>query len=148
MSRAVIHRHAPHAEALGIARLADHCFIVTGDGYASVEPSAGRNVHGVLWRLTLRDRVTLDAWKGIVAGTYRAEYLRVCLQGRAVSRTALVYRARPGPIGAPRVGYMELVIAAAQEWALPLDYIASLRRWLPGAEGRAATQKRREFRWR
>jgi hypothetical protein len=46
-------------------------------------------------------------------------------------RRALVYVARTRPRGAPRPGYMEIVIAAARECGLPSDYVASLQRWLP-----------------
>ena len=60
MHRAVMRRHAPSAEPLGIAMLSDHRFVITGDGYASVGRTTARTVHGVLWRLTPRDRVTLD----------------------------------------------------------------------------------------
>ena len=65
MHRAVMRTHAPHAEPVGAAALADFRFVITADGYASVAPKRGATVHGVLWRLTSRDRVTLDAWEGI-----------------------------------------------------------------------------------
>ena len=72
MHRAVMRKHAPHAEPVGIAALGDFRFIITADGYASVVPLRGEAVHGVLWRLTPRDRVTLDAWEGIAAELVRA----------------------------------------------------------------------------
>jgi hypothetical protein len=58
--------------------------------------------------------------------------------------TALVYLARPGRPGRPKPGYIELVVAAAREWDLPQDYIASLQEWARplGADVR----KIREFR--
>ena len=59
---------------------------------------AGSGVHGVLWRLTPRDRVTLDAWENIAGGLYRAEILPVLEAGRL--RPALVYVARRRPVGA------------------------------------------------
>ena len=72
MDRAIMRRHARDAVPLGIACLAEHCFIVTPDGYASVERARAASVHGVLWRLTPHDRVTLDIWEGIASGKYRA----------------------------------------------------------------------------
>ena len=39
--------------------------------------SAAHIVHGVLWRLTPRDRVTLDAWESVAAGEYGVEILPV-----------------------------------------------------------------------
>jgi gamma-glutamylcyclotransferase (GGCT)/AIG2-like uncharacterized protein YtfP len=127
MSRAVMRRHAPGARALGVAELIDHRFVITADGYASVEPAKAETVHGVLWRITPRDRVTLDAWENVEGGLYRAETLSVrAASGRV---PALVYFARPGREGRPKPGYIELVVKAAQEWSLPDEHVASLQRW-------------------
>ena len=127
MSRAILRRHAAGAHALGAAELAGHRFIITADGYASVEPAPAQSVHGVLWRITPRDRVTLDAWENLGGGLYRADMRRVRCAGRHVP--ALVYVARPREEGRPKPGYMELVVAAAREWELPAAYIRSLGRW-------------------
>jgi AIG2-like family len=145
MSRAVMRRHAPEAEPVGVAALPNHRFIITADGYASVAPKRTEIVHGVIWRLSLRDRATLDAWENIAAGLYRAVTLPVLAAGRR--RMALTYLARPGVIGRPKAGYVELVIAAALEWQLPHAYIASLRHWLPERPGGAGPRKLEEFRW-
>ena len=144
MSHAVMRRHAPGARALGTAELADHRLVIFADGYASVEAAHGQSVHGVLWRLTPRDRVTLDAWENIDAGFYRAETLAVRSAGRHAP--ALVYVARPGGEGRPKPGYIELVIAAAREWELPEDYICSLERWLPARPLGVDARKIGEFR--
>ena len=84
MSRAVMRKYAPGARALGVAELSAHRFVISADGYASVEPARARSVHGVLWRITPRDRVLLDAWENIAAGLYRAEMLAV--RGRRPER--------------------------------------------------------------
>lgn len=129
MHRAVMRKHAPEAVALGAARLDGYRFLITADGYASVAPHPRACVHGLLWRLTARDRITLDRWENIAAGLYRAQMLLVIGGGRR--RSALVYIARARPRGAPRPGYMEIVLRAARECGLPADYVASLQRWLP-----------------
>jgi len=143
MSYAVMRAHAPGAMPLGAAMLANHRFVITADGYASVEPRRVAAVHGVLWRLTPRDRVTLDAWENIAAGLYRAETLPVQHAGRR--RRALIYIARPRRAGRPRAGYMEIVIAAALEWELPHSYVASLSHWLRPLGARP--RNLREFGW-
>src|SRR5271154_4450876 len=131
MHRATMRRHAPAAQPLGVAELADHRFVITADGYASVEPARGAVVHGVLWRITPRNRVTLDLWESVARGLYRAEILPV--RHADGCRPALVYVARPSGEGRPKAGYMELVIAAAREWNFPEKHIASLEHWLPAA---------------
>ena len=146
MDRAIMCRHAPAAVAVGVASLPNHRFVITADGYASVAPARAQTVHGVLWRLTPRDRVTLDLWEGVSSGQYRAEILPVKLSdgGRALS---LVYVACPRAAGRPKAGYMELVLAAAQTWKLPPAYITSLQRWLPAQPRGAGSRKLKEFGW-
>ncbi len=131
MSRAVMRRHAPGAQPFGAASLTGYRFVIAANGCASLEPSASEAVHGVLWRLTLRDRVMLDAWENIAVGDYRAQTLPVRCGRRR--RMALVYIARRHRAGRPKASYMELVTAAAREWQLPQAYVASLLRFLPHA---------------
>ena len=129
MSRAVMQRHAPGAQPLGAAVLANYRFIITGDGYASLAPTPAAAVYGVLWRLTARDRVGLDAWENIAGGSYRIETLPVQQAGRR--QRALVYLARQRGVGRAKPGYMQLVVAAARAWELPADYVATLQQWVP-----------------
>jgi AIG2-like family len=145
MSRDVMRKHAPGAIPVGVAVLANHRFVITADGYASVEPKRAATVHGVLWRLTSRDCVTLAAWENLVAGLYRTRILSVRHAGHR--QIAFIYLARPRPPGRARARYMELVIAAALEWRLPQAYIASLRRFLPKSPGAAGPLKLEEFGW-
>ncbi len=145
MDRAVMLRHAPSAVPIGAATLGDHRFVITADGYASVEPERASTVYGVLWKLTARDRATLDRWECTASGQYRAEILPV--QSDGGRRRAMVYVARLRPNGAPRAGYMELVIAAARAWHFSPAYIASLQRWLPAQPLGAGTRNLKEFGW-
>jgi AIG2-like family len=145
MYSAVMRRHAPNAEALGVASLADYRFVITADGYASVKPARAHAVHGVLWRLTPRDRVGLDTWENVAGGLYCAKILPAFAAGRRVP--VLVYLARPRGPGRPRAGYMELVLEAAHAWNLPSDYVASLRRWLPAQPLGAGGRNLKEFGW-
>jgi len=145
MNRSVMRRHAPQAEPIGVAALANCRFVITADGYASIDRKRTETVYGVLWRLTPRDRATLDGWENVAGGLYRAETLPVLAAG--VRRMALTYVARPQPQGRAKAGYMELVIAAALEWRLPQAYILSLRRWLPRGPAGAGSRRLEEFGW-
>ena len=143
MHCAVMRKHAPTAQPLRPARLEGYRFVITADGYASVAPDRSRCVHGLLWRLTPRDRVTLDLWENIANGLYRAEMLPVRDAGGR--RRVLVYVARRRPLGRPRPGYMEIVVKAAREWELPAGYIASLEEWLPQRQLGAGHRRLEEF---
>ena len=145
MHPAVMRKHAPRAEPLGAARLANYSFVITADGYASIIPSRGTTVHGVLWRITPRDRVTLDLWENVAGGLYRAATMPVHVGCR--SRPALVYLSRPRGNGEPKAGYMEIVVAAAHTWAFPADYINTLRCWLPKRPGGAGPRKLGDLAW-
>lgn len=156
MSRAVMCRHAPQARPVGAATLDDHRFVITADGYASVAPKRGATVHGVLWRLTPRDRVTLGVWENIAAGLYRAETLPVRAAGVGPQALvqALVYVARKKNLQSggegqekcrAKPGYVDLVIAAAREWNFPASYIGSLKDWLPVRPLGSGARKLGEF---
>jgi hypothetical protein len=145
MHRDVMRRHAPAAAPIGAAALADHRFIITASGYASVAPALAHTVHGVLWRITPRDRVTLDAWENVAGKLYRAAILPVRHADRL--RPAVVYVARPSRPGQPKAGYMELVVAAARAWHLPSDYISSLQQWLQRRPTGAGSRKLGDIAW-
>ncbi len=145
MSHRIMRKHAPGAVVVGVATLPHYRFVITADGYASLEPARVEIVYGVLWRLTPRDRATLDAWENVAGGLYHPVTLPVQQDGRY--RPALTYLARPSRPGRAKAGYMELVIAAALEWQLPATYIASLRQWLPKRAGGAGPRKLEDFGW-
>jgi AIG2 family protein len=126
MDRRLMWRRCPGARVVSGAVLRDHRFIITRDGYASVVAARGALVHGLLWHLTPRDLAALNAYENIDAGLYRAASLSVQAAGRSLR--ALVYLGRSGVPGRPRLGYMELVAAAAREAGLPADYVANLER--------------------
>lgn len=130
MSRALMQPRCPSARALGLAELMGYRFIISGDGYASVLRAPGARVHGLLWRLGARDRAALNVYESLATGLYRAETLPVRIGSRRVPALVYVGRSRiPGP---PRPGYLELVLAAAEELALPAAYRRELARLMPG----------------
>lgn len=145
MHRDVMATHAPNAVPLGVGALANYAFVITADGYASIEPKQARTVCGVLWRIEPRDRVRLDAWENVAGGLYHAKMLPVRHASRRYG--ALTYIARQQPAGRAKAGYMELLIAAALEWQLPPAYIAYLRRFLPKRPGGVTWRSLKEYGW-
>lgn len=133
MDRPRMLRRCPNVAALGPARLDHWRFLITRDGYASVVPSPGGVVHGVLWRLSPRDLAAVNAYESLDSGLYRRRMLRV-RQDRCVQ--ALTYVGRERGVGRPKPGYLELVLEAARAWQLPARYVEEIAGWLPG-RGRA-----------
>ena len=139
MSRTGMAARCPDARALGVAVLDGWRFIIGADGYASIVPSSGGRVRGVLWRLTASDLAALNAYESLDSGLYRHRRLTVRHGGGA--RTALVYIARGHAEGRPRPGYLEGVLAAARAWNLADDYIERLRRWASSGRCSAGAAK-------
>jgi gamma-glutamylcyclotransferase (GGCT)/AIG2-like uncharacterized protein YtfP len=127
MSRAAMHARCPDARALGPATLEGYRFFIGIDGWGSVVPSPGKNVHGVLWKLTPRCVSALHAFELLHKGLYQVRHLPVCQGSRRVS--AMVYLLRRRRPGQPKPGYVEMIAAAARDWQLPEPYVRSVERW-------------------
>jgi hypothetical protein len=127
MSRALMRGRCPQARALGIATLAGWRFIINADGLASLAAQPGARVHGVLWDLSTRDVVAINAYEGVASGLYDGRLLPVRHGGGHAK--ALVYIARNEGRGTPRPGHLEIVLNAARDWDLPAAYISALSRW-------------------
>lgn len=128
MDVAGMRERCPRSTPVSLARLPRHRFIVTTDGYASVVRDPRETVHGVLWDCALADIRTLDKFEDLASGLYVKISQPVIVEGGA--KRALLYIGRSGTVGKPRPGYMEQVVAAAKEQALPEAYITSLNRFL------------------
>jgi hypothetical protein len=127
MNRAAMKRRCPHARPLGPATLEGYTFFVGVDGWGSVKPSAGDNVHGALWQLTPRCVAALHAYELLHAGLYQVRHLPVRSGARLMP--AMVYLLRRRKPGMPKPGYVEMIAAAARDWQLPERYIRSVERW-------------------
>ena len=128
-------QRCPRSRPLGLARLPRHRFIVTRDGYASVD---SRPARGGPWRaLGLRARRCPHA-RQVRGARQRAlredqpagDRARAAPSGRWSMSAARATSARPRP------GYMETVIASAKHWALPEAYVAGMNSVPEQAESR------------
>ncbi len=102
MSVAAMRHRCPGAQAVGPAALEGFRFFVGREGWGSVRPSRGDNVHGVLWRLSLRDLAALHAYELLHQGLYDLRRMPVRHGGRRVP--ALIYLLRRRVPGRPRPG--------------------------------------------
>ena len=117
----------PGATLGGRAILQDHRFFITVDGYSSVRPEAGRQVHGLLWSLPALDEPALDQFEGVPEGLYRKEH-RLVIQESGDQVAAMIYMARAVQVGRARPGYLEGILAAASSLGFPSEYLDELRR--------------------
>ena len=137
MSVAAMRHRCPDAQAVGPAVLEGYRFFVGSEGWGSVRPRPGHAVHGVLWRVSVRDLAALHAYELLYKGLYDLRRLPVLHQGRRVA--AMIYLLRRRALGRARPGYVEAIAAAARGWQLPEAYVRSVERWSPsrftGARG-------------
>jgi gamma-glutamylcyclotransferase (GGCT)/AIG2-like uncharacterized protein YtfP len=131
-----LRRCCPSHRALGRAVLADHrlTFPVRSEGdwaggVASVEPSPGRDVHGVVYAVDDADLATLDLYEAVAEGMYRRRRVSVRLEPEAETVTAWTYFAVPDPAGPtpPSARYRQALIDGAVHHGLPAGYIEQLR---------------------
>ena len=129
MSRAQMGARCPTAQPVGTATLAHWRFVIGVEGHGSIEPHPGTIVHGVLWRVGLRDLAAINAYENVDCGLYLRRVLPVRYRGDLLQ--ALVYVLRRRGRGSPRPAYVHLVVDAARAWGLPQAYVETLRRWSP-----------------
>ena len=92
-------------------------------GVATLVPVPGARMPGLIWRLTPACEAALDRHEGVAKGAYRKAELE------AGGAPALVYRAAHTAPGAPREGYLERILWAAEARGLDAAYRAELARW-------------------
>ncbi|QLL06660.1 gamma-glutamylcyclotransferase [Mycobacterium vicinigordonae] len=111
------------------ATLDGHDWLINERGVATVAPSAGGEVHGVLWRLSDDDLARLDSAEGVPV-RYRRDELTVRLdRGAAPAWVYIDPRVTAGP---PRPGYLPRIINGAVHHGLPQRWIDYLQLWDPG----------------
>jgi gamma-glutamylcyclotransferase (GGCT)/AIG2-like uncharacterized protein YtfP len=120
MNAAAMNARCPASRPLGVARLMGYRFFLMSTGYASVVRDPTSKVHGLLWDLAHRDVAALDRYEGLADGLYAKRLLPI-IAGTAC-RQALVYVGRSTTPGAPRPGYMEAILSAAESAQLPAAY--------------------------
>ena len=138
MDHAAMAERCPASRPLGIARLPRDRFFIAREGYASVARDPRRTVWGVLWDLALADMPALDRYECVASRLY-VKVSQPVLSQRGPKR-ALIYVARSTAPGLPRPGYVEAIVAAAEQAGLPAAYRKELAGYLPPSLARAAVE--------
>lgn len=123
-------QRCPSSVVVGPATLIGFGFFIMAEGYASVRREPRASVAGLLWDLAHADVPALDRYEDVAAGLYAKRLLPVWTAGVKL-RQALVYVGRSTRPGAPLPGYMESVLAAAEECGLSQSHLRSLRAFMP-----------------
>ena len=134
LNRADFLRRCPGAAYVSAAVLPDHEFRIAVTGYGEAASAPGKDLPGMLWDLSRQDEEALDRFEGVPEGLYRKSF--VIVNGADGSRhRAMLYQPTDSAPGTPVPGYLEGIIASAEELGFPAPYIESLRRLLTRAPG-------------
>lgn len=128
MDREAMRHRCPNSRAIGPGRLARHKLFIMKSGYASVKCDPRADVPGVLYDVALSDIHVLDRYEEVSRGLYK-KITQPVLRAAASPVRALVYVGCSQVEGRPSVPYLQTIIAAARDWALPdahISYLASL----------------------
>jgi gamma-glutamylcyclotransferase (GGCT)/AIG2-like uncharacterized protein YtfP len=141
-------QRCPDHKVVGMAALHDHrlAFPLTshdwGGGVASVVPSHGTSVWGIVYELSEGDLVELDRYEGYRGpddqhNLYDRQTVFVELtrpeDGSIPRRVrAWCYFARPSNPAAPSRRYLDAVLAGARHHHLPDEYVAALAKTVAG----------------
>ncbi len=125
----------PGARLIGPGTLRGYRFLINSHGYATIQPAPSAAVHGLLWRLTPADEASLDRYEGVRPGLYRKVEMEIGTPGAPPVR-AFLYVGTDSVPGAPRPGYLDAILAAAERHGLPEPYRRELAAWLRPARGR------------
>ncbi|MFN0263890.1 gamma-glutamylcyclotransferase family protein [Tepidamorphus sp. 3E244] len=128
MSRAQMAARCPGARPLGPARLDGWAFFINQRGTASIRPSLGNAVWGVVWRIQPQHRGVLDHYEGVRLRRYLVR--DVTLETGQGRLRAFAYAGTQTSEGKPVRAYLEgVVIPAARAWDLPEPYVSELTGW-------------------
>ncbi len=114
--KAGMRARCPAAKALGRAVLPDHRLVFRA--WADVEPCAGTQVTGGLWRITPSCEAALDLYEDLAEGLYRRVLAKVWREGAAEPAEALVYRMTATTREPPSPAYLATVLQGCRDFGL------------------------------
>lgn len=114
----------PCALAMGIGRPDGWQVRIGVRGVATIVEVPGHQTWGVLWAVSPPDVRSLDRAEGVALNIYRPEQLTV--HGPNGACTARTYIEDFAGDGAPRPGYLQLILDGARHFNLPASYCSML----------------------
>ena len=113
------------AYLVGKCIVRDYMFELDETGAATLIPMDGALSYGLLWRISEADETELDKCEGVSSNCYSKEQLEVeAIWGKS---SALAYLSNRGhDQGIRRNGYLDIIVAAAQKFEFPDEYVQYL----------------------
>ena len=122
-----MHRRCPNSRPVAQAKIRNYKVAINSRGVATIVPSKGDAVSGVVWKISPSDEFRLDCFEGVKCGIYLKKEISASF-GNNTKTKVLVYIDRVSDMGMPREGYLEKVIRGVRHFKLGEDYISNLER--------------------
>ncbi|QIF05574.1 gamma-glutamylcyclotransferase family protein [Roseimicrobium sp. ORNL1] len=123
-------KRCPQHRKVGHAVLPGYRWIITTRGYASVFPSPGDEVEGVLFEVSPTDEDALDGFEGVSSGSYLKVEMTVRCENQ--DKTALVYVDPITKEGTPKQEYIMRINAGLKDARLSDAYVRrQVRKFVP-----------------
>jgi len=97
-----------------------------GSATANIQPTPGKSVHGVLYRIPESSYRNLDRFEGVPEHYRRIEVRVTAIDGREIPAQAFIASKVEKGLR-PVAHYLQTILDGAAEHGLPADYIAGIR---------------------
>ena len=97
------------------------------NGVADIQPKAGEQVFGAIYKVSAADRAALDRYEGYPR-MYDRHVIEVVRQDNGKSVEAFVYRMLDQyKLTSPEDHYFDIILEGYREWGIDLDKLKTLR---------------------
>jgi hypothetical protein len=141
LGETAIHEYCPTATAIAVARYPSHQLEFrqysddTGRCGCNLAATPGRDMYGVVYKITPEELSDLDEVSGVGQGWFkRVPILVESVDGQSM-QTSTYFLCDPGPTQVPAPDYLGLVRVGAREAGLPADYASELETYLDSLAG-------------
>lgn len=133
LNREQMLRRCPEHRVVGLGVLRDYRWLITRRGYASVVPSPGDEVHGLLYKISPSDERELDIYEAVAEGMYLKETLPI--KTADGEQACMVYVDPVTEEGRPSTTYAQCILTGIRDANLPVEYVERyLQRFLSGSQ--------------
>jgi len=125
----IMHR-CPDHHFFGYGILKGYRWIISERGYANIVDSPSDEVHGVVYRITEADELSLDEHEGVQKGSYRKEIRSIDVE--KTNYRCLVYIDPIVAVGKPKDEYVQRINKGVADANLAEEYVERyIREFIP-----------------
>ena len=124
MWREQMNNRCPDHHYFGNGILKGYRWIISDRGYANIVESDTDEVHGVVYKITEADELSLDEYEGVQKGSFRKEIKYVEIA--KMNFRCLVYIDPVAAVGKPKDEYVNRIKKGVADANLPGEYVDAI----------------------